>query len=332
MDQGQLDRAEQALNEAKELCEQLVANFVSRSDDQLTLARVYISLSDILRRTGRPARAEDAFRRAWQVQETVASESPESPHWGWGVIGVWGRLALRDNYRMMGEMQARFGDYGRAATALARATEVDPNDVYCWHMRALTECAAGDSEAHRSTCREMLVRFGQTQNNYAASRIAWSCALMPDGLDDWAGPVSLTQRFVAADLGSRNSIGAVLWNLASKVLAGGVSMCEIPWHTTAAGAVLYRAGRYDEARQVMSQSVMRWRIGQPFTYDYCPGYAWCFLAMTCHQLGQEDDARAWLDRAVGRMDRYVGEDAAWQKTATLQVLLGEARALLDSEP
>ena len=332
MDQGQLDRAEQTLNEARDLCEQLVANFVSRADDQLTLARVYISLSDILRQTGRTALAEDAFQRAWQVQETVASQSPDSPHWGWGVIGVWGRLALRDNYRMMGEMQARFGDYERAAAALARATDVDPNDVYCWHMRALTECAAGDAEAHRSTCREMLARFGRTQSNYAASRIAWSCALRPDGLDDWAGPVSLTQRFVAADLRGGNGVGAALWNLASKVFAGGVSLREIPWHTTAGGASLYRAGRYDEARQVLSQSVARWGIGQPFTYDYSPAYAWCFLAMTCHQLGQEADARAWLNRAAGRMDQYVGEDTAWQKKATLQVLLGEARALLDSEP
>lgn len=155
---------------------------------------------------------------------------------------------------------------------------------------------------------------------------------MPDGLGDWTDPLSLTQRFVAADLRSGNSIGAALWGLASKVFAGGVSLCEIPWHSTAGGAALYRAGRYDEARQVLSQSVARWGIGQPFTYDYSPAYAWCFLAMTCHHLGQEDDARAYLDRAVGRMDQYVGEDAAWQKKATLQVLLGEARALLDSEP
>ena len=331
MDGGQLDRAEQALNEARDLCERLVENFVSRSDDQLTLARVYISLSDILRRTGRTAPAEDAFQRAWQLQETVASQSPDSPHWGWGVIGVSGRSSLRENYRLMGEMLAGFGDYGRAGAAFAGATDIGPNDVYCWHMRALTQCAAGDSEAHRSTCREMLARFGQTQSNYAASRIAWSCALTPDGLDDWSAVLSLTQRFVGGDIRSGNSIGAALWNLASKVFADGVSLCEIPWHTTAAGASLYREGRYEEARRVMSQSVARWGIGQPFTYDYSPAYAWCFLAMTCHQLGQEADARAYLDRAIGRTNRYVSEDAAWQKKATLHVLLGEARTLLDSE-
>ncbi len=329
MRQGRLNEAEESLGEARDLGERLVANFVSRADDQLTLARVYTSLSGILRRTDRRGPAEDALARAWQLQETVASHSPESPHWGWGVIGVSGRPFMRENYRLMGEMLAEFGDYERAGRAFAGATDVDPNDVYCWHMRALTQCAGGDSEAHRSTCREMLARFGRAQDSYAASRIAWSCALAPEGLDDWSVPLSLTQQFVAADLRSGNSIGAVLWKLASKVFAGGVSLCEIPWHSSAAGAALYRAGRFDEARQVMSQSVATWGIGQPFTYDYSPAYAWCFLAMTCHRFGQEDDARAWLDRAAGRKD-HVGDDAAWQKKATLQILLGEARALLDS--
>lgn len=324
-----LNEAQKAFAEAKALCERLMVDFPTRAQDQIVYARVCVGLSGILRNLGRLDEADEVLSEGWQVQEQLVARSSETLYRGWHV--PWGRRrwALRENYRLMGKMLAESGDYARAAGALAGATSVDPNNVFCWHIRVLTELECGKVDAYRATCRDIMERFGAAPSAYAASRMAWACALGPNAVDDWAIPLKMTERFIAVSAGATN-LSTTLWDFAQKTLTGRGGMSgETAWHGSAAGAVLYRAGRYEDAWQVLSRLAAQWtpQSRPNATYDYSPAYVWCFLALASQQLGQDDEAQQWLQQAQ-QAAQEISEQAPWEKRLTLRILLAEAEATL----
>jgi len=50
--------------------------------------------------------------------------------------------------------------------------------------------ATGDQKGYRKTCREMLARFGASNDLLTANSIAWTCSLAPDATDP-ALPVAM---------------------------------------------------------------------------------------------------------------------------------------------
>jgi tetratricopeptide (TPR) repeat protein len=124
------------------------------------------------------------------------------------------------------------------------------------------------------------------------------------------------------------------------------------------GAVLYRAGKWDEAKAALEQSrrayvqfrrreqslnrADRLDVRQSFCAaprDSGTGgralirdedgtvWDWLFLALTCRQLGDTDAARKWLRQA---RDGSEGEAAgSWVVRAELELLLAEAAAAIE---
>jgi tetratricopeptide (TPR) repeat protein len=90
-------------------------------------------------------------------------------------------------------------------------------------------------------------------------------------------------------------------------------------HVNTLGLVLYRAGRYAEAVNVLERNL---KTGQ----GKLDGFDLIFLAMVHHDLGQSEEARACLDRARYWRDRQtsLSPHLVWQLT----VFSGEAEALL----
>jgi hypothetical protein len=63
-------------------------------------------------------------------------------------------------------------------------------------------------------------------------------------------------------------------------------------------------------------------------------YTWLFLALTHERLGHAEQARQWLDKAVREIEPPPAERAkdpapTWNRKLTLQLLRGEAEALID---
>jgi tetratricopeptide (TPR) repeat protein len=93
------------------------------------------------------------------------------------------------------------------------------------------------------------------------------------------------------------------------------------------GAILYRAGRYDEAIARLRQAVAR--HGSGGTAD-----DWVLLALAEERRGNHDLALQWLrkiDQALaddGAQLRTLGR-APWRQRLGLQVLHAEARALIE---
>jgi serine/threonine protein kinase/Flp pilus assembly protein TadD len=171
-----------------------------------------------------------------------------------------------ESHRDRGAFLAEAHRFGEAAAEFARATELRPDDFQLWRFRAVADFAAGDVNAYRQDCTAMLERFGATEDPATACNVAYACTLQPDALPD---PARLLP---VADVAAPH------------------------WHfgTWVRGAVLYRAGRHEEAVRCFEDAAGTYR---PRSWD------WAFLAMAHHRLGHATEARRCLSEA----SRWVAE-------------------------
>ena len=204
------------------------------------------------------------------------------------------------------------GDFDKGTAELSKAIEVAPDAANVWNYHALVQLTAGRLDEYRKDFAGMLQRFGQTDNPTNAQWTAWTCALSPDGIGDWSKATALAEKAVKSD---------------PKLLQ----------YQTTFGAVLYRAGRFNEAVQRLSEAdrlAKEPSEGQPTS----PAYAWFFLAMAHHRIGHGDEAKKWLDRAVPWTDKTLHDEkqgtaaVPWNRRLTLKLLREEAEALQKSVP
>jgi tetratricopeptide (TPR) repeat protein len=196
--------------------------------------------------------------------------------------------------------------WDKALADFSKAVEVAPNQMFIWHSRTLAYLGAGDTKGYREGCATMVERFGQTEDARTASWVAWTCALGPGGVQDLEEAVKLAERAVERDAANERHVGTL-------------------------GAALYRAGRFDEAVEQLSQLTDSWEKGRGFPYGTSPAYTWFFLTMAHHQLGDSDEAKSWFDKAVERAEKEIAGDASWNRKLTLQLLRAEAESMIKGE-
>ena len=141
----------------------------------------------------------------------------------------------------------------------------------------------------------------------------WTCIQLPDGVDDWTKLVEWAEKALAADPDNKTRL-------------------------TTLGAVLYRAGRFDEAvrRLTEAEAAFKKAKASPSTITY----TWLFLAMAEERRGHTEQAREWLARAVREIEQPPAERAndpgvnPWNRQLSIRLLRGEAEALLkiDKKP
>ena len=71
---------------------------------------------------------------------------------------------------------------------LAEAIELKPDQHYQYYQRALVAIATGDDSQYRETCRQMLEMFADSDEPMQTQFTAWTCALAPEAVDDYAVP------------------------------------------------------------------------------------------------------------------------------------------------
>jgi hypothetical protein len=92
------------------------------------------------------------------------------------------------------------------------------------------------------------------------------------------------------------------------------------------GAVLYRAGRFDEAVRRLTKSEAAFKKAKAPTATIA--YTWLFLAMAEKRLGHAAHAREWLARAVREIEQPPKERAnapgvgTWNRRLTLRLFRG----------
>jgi tetratricopeptide (TPR) repeat protein len=207
---------------------------------------------------------------------------------------------------------AEHARWNETVADLTKSIELQPERMDCWYQRCLARLGGGQADEYRQDCREMLQRFGQTDNAGDCYWVAWACVLAPDATTNWATAVALAEKSAQGDPQS--------------------AMCS-----NALGAVLYRAGRYDEALARLSEAAaLAEQTGA--AGNLSPAYAWFFLAMTRHRLGHAEEAKQWLDKAVTWTDKTLADadqgttDLPWNRRLTLRLLRDEATTLLGVTP
>jgi len=202
-----------------------------------------------------------------------------------------------------GYAHAGLGQFEKAAGDFAEAADLNPDHTYSRYAHATVRLALGDTEAYRQTCASMLESLGQTEDPETAHWVAWTCVLAPGALEDPGQAVRLAQEAVESDE-------------------------ESDRHLETLGAALYRAGRFEEAIQRLTELTSRRDKGKEMPTRSSPAYAWFFLAMAHHQEGHIEESRKWLSRALERAQQEITDKPLWNRRLTLEMLRREAEALL----
>ncbi len=244
--------------------------------------------------------------------------------------GYVSRACLLDAFERRDEAQADF----------EKAIRLEPRDAALWIARAALRCAresrrmeasklnreypdfwslqgmawlgGGKAAEHRSDCAIFLHQLSQTEKPDEANWAAWGCVLAPDTIADWPTAIALANKAVQSDPKSAMYLNTL-------------------------GAVLYRAGRFDEALARLSEADAL--VQEPSeAIKSPPAYTWFFLAMTQQRLGHAEEAKPWLDKAVAWTDKIFAEadqgtaDLSWNRRLTLKLFRDEATTLLGVTP
>jgi tRNA A-37 threonylcarbamoyl transferase component Bud32 len=196
------------------------------------------------------------------------------------------------------DASARQGRWDEAAAYFDQASQQGQLTLQVWNHYALVCLRRGDQAGYRSICQERLKAAGPNPSGDDANYIAWICALGPDGAADFTRPVHL------AETAAANAAPQAKHNILNTV-----------------GAVLYRAGLYQEAIDRLNEG-MNSNAGQGVVLD------WVFLAMANHRLGRAAEAKACLDKArAGQPPAAADPNRCWPDLEE-EVLRREAEALL----
>jgi tetratricopeptide (TPR) repeat protein len=149
------------------------------------------------------------------------------------------------------------------------------NEGEIWFECAAAQLLAGDRRGYRETCKRMLEGSPKVprMRGYLVAR---ACTLAPDSVDD----------------------AALLSQVSAKELQ---DAAKTFWSLTEQGALHYRSNRFREAERSLKQSL---RV------ETRPGASvlnWLWLAMAYQKMGENDEARHWLNKAASWMDQYGNE-------------------------
>jgi WD40 repeat protein len=253
-----------------------------------------------------PPPARRARRRAWH--EWHAADGYTSKRWFVAVHHLGQLVALEpENWRPLRRRawaRASMQDWDGAAADLDRAMELPNCDIDAFSQRAELYLRAGESENYRKACERLRELFGERNDLHTANTLLWTCSLHP-------------------------SAAALAKELAPKAEAAlaRASPKERKELLNTVGAVMYRAGRFDDAVKYLDDSAREQGRGG-FLEDGL------FLAMAHHRQQNKEKARGYLDRAGEEMKKLRagtrpsdGRDIDWRLLLEVEGLYKEAQAV-----
>jgi WD40 repeat protein/tetratricopeptide (TPR) repeat protein len=206
-----------------------------------------------------------------------------------------------------GQTYAALRQWDRAAADYAKAVELGAASDRALSQHALLRLAVGDGEGYRRACADMLERFGNTESPKIANNVAWVCSYAEAAVPDLAPALDLAVKVARSHPKQYATLNTE-------------------------GAILFRAGRYQDAVAKLDDARKAHpRGGAPFDY-------W-FLAMAHHHLENAAEARACLKEGArltdlaeaGKLnDPTLPMPLFWIQRLELQILRQEAEALLKS--
>jgi Flp pilus assembly protein TadD len=184
-----------------------------------------------------------------------------------------------------------------AARIYGKIVEAPNAAPHSWYVHALLRLQLDDRAGYSRACSAMWQRFGRTNDAAAANTLAWTCALGPGAVADLAPVVAVARAVVRAapkDHPARNTLGALL----------------------------YRAGAHAEAVTELNEALkLHPEGGHPIDF--------LLLAMAHHRLGEANDARKWLEKALRAAEN--APPAEWTQRLEWQILRREATQSIEGK-
>jgi WD40 repeat protein/serine/threonine protein kinase/tetratricopeptide (TPR) repeat protein len=296
--------------------------------------------------------------------------------WQKGVDDLSKVLALKPDHgpawHGRGFAHGALAHWKQASDDLRQALTLGDAPVAAWSQFAILRLHIADTAGYRQVCKDMLMTFtrppgsisfgvstaghgltevtqaGKPFDPQSVATMAWTCALAPGAVSPPAPVVGpIPTRVTRIGPGQANTFEIVYAPPESDPSLAGPyiplvhlarrATVELPRDYPAAracGALLYRAGDCEGAVNQLTAAAGLRREPSPSV--------WLFLAMAHHQLHHHDEARKWLNMAVGWIDqatRGKGATAAgqdllvwdrlpWNERVALQILRREAEKLV----
>jgi tetratricopeptide (TPR) repeat protein len=204
------------------------------------------------------------------------------------------------------------GDWKRATalfTSLARIPSVPTEARY---FQAVASLKAGDASGYRATCAGIgpqVPPVGPQLTGGVAYDAAMVFTLGPNATDDWTKPLGWIDHCLAR-------LGAY-----EKANPDRKGQLQREWHLflRTSGALLFRAGRCEEAVKVQAEALSYHHQGGDF-------HNWVFLALAEQRLGHADAAR----KAAAKARQALAgpkPDSVWER-AEMELLAAELDAAL----
>ncbi len=250
----------------------------------------------------------------WEAHDAFDQAHQALAHERWDVVAAQlGRLALfvGEHYGVsfrLAEAEARLGHWAAAQAQMARALDAlskssfdspDQLRARTWHASLCLR--SGNQPAYRSACKRMLDGVGTRPTPRAAFFALWHCTLASGAVDDPEVLVRMAQASLGTESAEPN-----------------------PSLLAAAGAALYRAGRYREAIGML-ESAERLQSGVRPQIQ-------AFLAMANHALGHAVEARRWLEQVHARTAPSGSDPDLFWSDIEIETLYHQAEALLLFDP
>jgi WD40 repeat protein len=195
------------------------------------------------------------------------------------------------------ETLARRGEWDLAAVGFGKLIAEKPDDAESRRRQILMFVEARKGSDVRRACTEMLQTFRGRGYEGQLSTVVWGCVLSPDSGLEPDLPIRL-----AEDCLSRCTIGE----------RKDVQMTLV--------AALYRAGRYQDAKARLEESLQTGGESSPRIQ--------ASLAMANHRLKQPAEAQRWLDKLAAYQSAS-GADFSWDDVE-LRILRREAETTLQT--
>jgi WD40 repeat protein/tetratricopeptide (TPR) repeat protein len=204
-----------------------------------------------------------------------------------------------------GDMDAQRGLWSQAAAYYAAKVGQYPEVAPLHEQLAVARLLAGDLPGYRAACAGMLERFQPIDHSTAATSVAYTCSLAAEAVSDVQGLIKVSERATRSGAGNERGVGAVL----------------------------FRAGRLEEALQRFQKAH---KVFPPRAWD------WLFLTMLQSRLGHTREARRSLQQAdqwIAEADKAPSgtenEGPRWSNLTekpTILVLRREAEAVILYDP
>jgi Flp pilus assembly protein TadD len=200
-------------------------------------------------------------------------------------------------WKARAQARAHLEEWKKAAFDLGKASQLAGVDPEAWQHLALLRLHLGDEKGYRQACVTLLKRWGSADDPQIFNTVARTCDLAPSAVADLKPVVQLAEKAAQKSPNDPNVLNTL-------------------------GALLYRAGRYEEAVERLKEAITKSPMKKGSAWD------WLFLAMAQQKLGQPEEARNCLAKA-GEFMKAMG--TSWDRRLELQVLHREAEALVNGK-